>query len=73
MVGRPGLVVLPFPGTVRASADGLSARVGGLLTWQPRTPTVSILGEEAEADALVHHYPCSVLLVEEPARYSRFK
>lgn len=53
IVGRPGLVVLPFPYSVRASADGLSAGVVGLPTWQPRTPTVSILGGEAEADRLV--------------------
>lgn len=37
MVGRPGLVVPPFPCSVRASADDLSARVVGLLTRQLRT------------------------------------
>lgn len=36
-----------FPCTVRASADGLSARRVGFLTWQPGAPTVSVLGEAA--------------------------
>lgn len=66
MVGRPGLVVLPFPCTLRASADGPCAGVGGLLTWQPRTPTVRILGEEAAADGWVQRYSCCVLWSKNP-------
>lgn len=53
VVGRPAFSGSSFPCTARASADGLSARVVGFLTWQPGIPTMSFLGEEAEADRLV--------------------
>lgn len=47
-----------FPRSVRASSGDLSARVVGLLPWQPKIPRVTAVGEEVGLTDL-----CSVTLV----------